>query len=49
MGQKNSNFEVRFYRLVEKLGERCPEFRIEEAERGRFTVAANCKVLLEES
>ncbi len=49
LGQKNSNFEVRFYRLVGKLGERCPELRIEKADRGRFTLAADCKVLLEEA
>lgn len=38
LGQKNSNFEVRFYRLMEKLKEKCPEFRIRKSERGRFTV-----------
>lgn len=48
LGQKNSNFEVRFYRLVEKLGEKCPDLRIEKAERGCFTVTTACKVELAE-
>jgi hypothetical protein len=38
LGQKNANFDVRFYRLVEKLEEKCPEFKIRKSERGRFTV-----------
>ena len=38
LGQKNANFEVRFYRLMEKLEDKCPEFRIRKSERGRFTV-----------
>lgn len=44
LGQKNANFEVRFYRLVEKLAEKCPAFRIEKVERGRFVVRAACPV-----
>jgi hypothetical protein len=40
MGQKNSNFEVRLYRLMGTLGEKCPGFRIEKLGRGRFK--ANC-------
>jgi hypothetical protein len=35
-GQKNSNFEVRFYRLIEKLNGECPSIRIEKTGRGRF-------------
>lgn len=37
-GQKNSNFEVRFYRLVEKLNDECPAIRIEKTGRGRFSL-----------
>lgn len=48
MGRKNANFEVRFYRLIEKLGEKCPDLRIGKGERGRFTVASNCKIGLTE-
>lgn len=46
MGQKNSNFEVRFYRLIEKLEEKCAELRIERAERGRFNVRIACPMEL---
>lgn len=35
-GQKNSNFEVRFYRLVDKLNRECPGVRIEKTGRGQF-------------
>lgn len=48
MGQKNSNFEVRFYRLIEKLDEKCPDIRIEKGDRGKFSLIAGCKVLLED-
>lgn len=37
-GQKNSNFEMRFYRLVETLNEECPTIRIEKSGRGRFSL-----------
>lgn len=48
LGQKNSNFEVRFYRLVEKLAEKCPDLRILKSERGRFTVNSASHLELEE-
>lgn len=48
LGQKNSNFEVRFYRLVEKLEEKCPSIVIEKKGRGRFTLAVNAKLSFEE-
>ncbi|MEO6097381.1 MAG: hypothetical protein ABIW76_17685 [Fibrobacteria bacterium] len=35
-GQKNANFEVRFYRLVEKLKEECPAVWVEKTGRGHF-------------
>ena len=38
-GQKNSNFEVRFYRLVDKLNGECPSVRLEKTGRGRFRLA----------
>lgn len=37
-GQKNANFEVRFYRLVEKLKEECPAVWIEKRGRGKFSL-----------
>lgn len=46
LGQKNSNFEVRFYRLISVLSERCPEVRIHKLDRGRFAFIANCPVEL---
>ena len=48
LGQKNSNFEVRFYRLVEKLEEKCPSIVIEKKGRGRFTLAVKAKLSFEE-
>jgi hypothetical protein len=48
LGQKNANFEIRFYRLMEKLAGKDCGVRIEKGERGRFTLAAGCKVILEE-
>jgi hypothetical protein len=36
LGQKNPNFEVRFYRLVEKLRVESQGVRIEKTGRGRF-------------
>jgi hypothetical protein len=38
LGQKNANFEIRFYRLVEKLETDSPGFRIERTGRGKFRV-----------
>lgn len=35
-GQKHSNFEVRFYRLTEKLKEECPTVSVDKTGRGRF-------------
>jgi adenylate cyclase len=40
-GQKNSNFEVRFYRLVERLKEECPSVCVEKTGRGRFSLIVN--------
>jgi len=49
LGQKNSNFEIRFYRLMEKLAEKDCGLHIEKGERGRFSlVTSGCKVILEE-
>jgi hypothetical protein len=48
MGQKNSNFEVRFYRLVERLKEKCPTLVIQKSGRGRFRLDVDCAVALEE-
>jgi hypothetical protein len=36
MGQKNSNFEVRFNRLKENLEEKCRNVKIEKTGRGKF-------------
>jgi hypothetical protein len=44
LGQKNSNFEVRFYRLIEKMEEKCPDVRIIKSERGRFSIEAACPI-----
>jgi hypothetical protein len=48
LGQKNSNFEVRFYRLVEKLEEKCPSIVIEKIGRGRFLLKVTSKLTLED-
>jgi hypothetical protein len=48
LGQKISNFEVRFYRLMEKLEEKCPGIAINKVGRGRFELQTNCKIELEE-
>jgi hypothetical protein len=48
LGQKNANFEVRFYRLVEKLKEECPSIAIKKIGRGRFTLKVSSKVSYEE-
>lgn len=45
---KNSNFEVRFYRLIEKFEEKCPDFKIVKSDRGRFSEESGCKILLED-
>ena len=47
LGQKNSNFEIRFYRLVEKLESDSPGFRIERTGRGRFRVVAKSALRFE--
>ena len=47
--QKNTNFEVRFYRLMEKLEEKCPGLRFEKQGRGKFALKTNCKIIYEES
>jgi hypothetical protein len=47
LGQKNSNFEIRFYRLMEKLGNESPGFRIERTGRGKFQVIAKASVRIE--
>jgi hypothetical protein len=48
LGQKNSNFEVRFYRLMERLEEKCPSMTIGKSGRGRFVLKAECEVALED-
>lgn len=47
-GQKNSNFEVRFYRLAEKLESETTCLRIEKTGRGRFHLHVNGTIHLEE-
>jgi hypothetical protein len=47
LGQKNSNFEVRFYRLMERLREKCPSLSIVKAGRGRFEFHVRCELGLE--
>ncbi len=47
LGQKNSNFEIRFYRLVEKLEEDSPGLRIERTGRGKFRMASKGTVRFE--
>jgi hypothetical protein len=47
LGQKNSNFEVRFYRLIERLQEKCPSLAITKAGRGRFELHVRCELSLE--
>ena len=47
--QKNTNFEVRFYRLVEKVAEKCPQLKIDRLDRGRFSVDTECKIILNET
>ena len=48
LGQKNSNFEIRFYRLMDKLSGKDCGVRIEKGDRGRFALTVGCKVVLEE-
>lgn len=38
LGQKNPNFEIRFYRLMEKLDSDSPGLRIERTGRGKFRI-----------
>lgn len=47
LGQKNSNFEVRFYRLIKRLQEKCPSLAIVKAGRGRFELHVGCELSLE--
>lgn len=47
LGQKNSNFEIRFYRLVERLQDKCPSLAIAKAGRGRFELHVRCELTLE--
>ena len=46
LGQKNSNFEVRFTRLVNKLDEKKAGVRIEKRGRGKFALVAERPVTL---
>jgi hypothetical protein len=47
LGQKNSNFEVRFYRLVEKLESGTAGLRIEKTGRGKFRLVVSGRLQLE--
>jgi hypothetical protein len=47
LGQKNSNFEVRFYRLIEKLESEPIGMRIEKTGRGRFRLVVSSTLKLE--
>lgn len=49
LGQKNANFEVRFYRLMEKVAEQGGSFRIEKTGRGAFRFHVEVDVRLEEA
>lgn len=46
LGQKNSNFEVRFYRLVEKPGMEDAGLRIEKTGRGKFRLNVSGRLQL---
>ncbi len=46
LGQKNSNFEVRFYRLSEKFEKRFPTIRLNKLGRGRFILQLACNIKL---
>lgn len=48
-GQKNANFEVRFYRLVEKLKEECPSVWVDKTGRGRFKLVVRGDLEFRES
>lgn len=48
-GQKNSNFEVRFYRLMKKLEEAAPAISIEKSGRGRFRLEARADLEFREA
>jgi hypothetical protein len=43
-GQKHSNFEIRFYRLLEKLDRADAGLKIRKLERGRFAVEAGIRL-----
>jgi hypothetical protein len=47
LGQKNSNFEVRFYRLVEKLDNEPIGLRLEKTGRGKFRLVVSGGLELE--
>lgn len=47
LGQKNSNFELRFYRLVEKLEGESGGLRIEKTGRGKFRLVVSGHLQLE--
>ncbi len=44
LGQKNSNFEVRFYRLAQKFEEKFPSICLEKSTRGRFLLRCDCEI-----
>lgn len=48
-GQKNANFEVRFYRLMKKLEEAAPSIAIVKSGRGRFTLESKSVLELKET
>ncbi len=48
-GQKNANFEVRFYRLMKKVEEAAPSITIVKSGRGRFTLESKSVLVLKES
>lgn len=47
-GQKNSNFEIRLLRLMDKLEKENTGLKIERTERGSFTLHAKAKVSFQE-
>jgi hypothetical protein len=44
LGQKNANFEIRFYRLLEKLERAGAGLSIRRLERGRFAIKADVRI-----
>jgi hypothetical protein len=47
LGQKHANFEVRFYRLVDKLENDCAGFKIEKTGRGKFRLKVKGQIQFE--